>query len=147
MADRYLTYAELLDILGKDRLERLAPAKPGARPAIMRAKSQAEGLATSWLNGRYGDQLPTTPTETPQVLKEQIAEVTIYKLASATGDVVAPELKERFDAAVAWLRSVGSGSADLGLESRPAVDQSTPQILANKSRRDLVFGNGGLEDW
>ena len=148
MADRFLTLDELFTIAGQDRVFRLAPNDAKLRKrAIEAAKSQAENEAVSWLLDRYGEDLPTTPALTPQVLKEKLTDAALYKLAAARQDVVPTELKDRYDAVVSWLRAVSNGRASLGLQTRPAVDVGTPALLANKSAGDMVFGNGGLDDW
>ncbi len=148
MADRFLTYTELLAIAGSDRLARLAPGQGRDQKRLAEAaKSKAENEAVSYLLRRYGDALPTAPAQTPQVLKEKLVDLALHKLASDRSDVVAAEIERKGEAAVVWLRAVSIGRADLGLVARPAVDTSTSMLLATTTAGHQVFGGGKLDDW
>lgn len=150
MSDRFLTLAELYDREGgKDRVLRYAgtgsPTEKVGR--VTRAREAAESEAVSYLGARYGSVLPSTPATTPEALKSRVATGTLYHLAATNHDVVADDLRRRYEDVVSWYRAIVRGAADLGLSTSPAVDSTEAQVLMAKSVDDQVFGNGGLDDW
>lgn len=150
MAERFLTRLELYARAGgRERVQRFAPTKAGGvdETAIDAAITAAEEEAASYLSARYPTQLPATAATTPEALKIQIAQASLYHLARAGRDQVSEEIRRGYEDAVSWYRSVVAGRANLTLDATPSVDQSAPQILASKTAGDLVFGAGGLDDW
>lgn len=151
---RFITAAELKDLRGADQVERLAALHPGGTTstsaAIERAIAGAEGEVLSLLLPRYrsggSDKLPTTAETTPGVLKDKLADVVLYHLARPANRI-SEILQRSYELALKWFMLVGRGGADIGLSETPAVDSSAPGFIANKGREDMVFGNGGLDDW
>ncbi len=148
--DRFLTLAELYARSGgATRVQQLAPPESGgsSAAAIAAAITSAEEEAASYLSTRYPTQLPATAAATPEVLKLHVAAAALYHLARAAHDVVSAEIRAGYDDALSWYRSVAGGRANLSLATAPAVDRSAPQILASRTTSDMVFANGGLDEW
>lgn len=148
---RFIDSAVLKSTWSATEVERLATAiagdPAGAAAEIGKAIDAAEATALSMLLARYPDEkLPATPETTPAVLQRRVADVAMYELARHFHQV-APALERAYTDALGWFRAVAANRADLGLAEAPAVDRSAPDILANKTRADMVFGNGGLDGW
>lgn len=89
------------------------PSDAERQTAVDRAIAAAESLADSYLRSRY-----TVPVaDPPDQLVEAVSHIALWSLYRGPG----PEhAKLRRDEAVAWLKDVGAGRADL-----PAVDPIT----------------------
>ena len=148
MAPRFISRAELFALRGEERVARWS-GSPAGEPdlaAIDAAILSAEAEASSYLLGRYGNSLPTDPTGTPQVLKDKLADIVGYKL-QAKWDQVSQAVRDSYTDATRWLQAVARGAADLGLAGAPAVDVSTPAVLATKVAADAGLTLSTLEDW
>ena len=149
---RFCDSAALKSRWGKEEVDRLADSAAGpggdAAAVITQAIADAEAEALSYLLSRYDDsELPDAVGSTPAVLTNKVADLAIYELAKhQTGHVSERYVTARTDA-VSWLGRVQRGQVDLGLASAPSVDSSQPQILATKTKDDMVFGNEGLDGW
>jgi phage gp36-like protein len=139
---RFLTEAELRDLKGAARVDRLAGAS--GEDAILAAITAAEAEAVSYLIGRYGLGLPTVPGATPAVLKLKVADLALRALSH--GEQISPQTLADAEAAVAWLSRVSRGIVSLGLDGNPPADISTPAILTNRRPTDGALGRA-LEDW
>lgn len=135
---------------GAPRVDRLAgeamPSGGSKAAEITRAIDAAESLTVSLLKPRYGDDLPATPDATPEVLQNLVSDLAIYELARHHEFIGEDLLRAQRDA-LALLRSIARGGADLGLATAPTSDSTTAQILTTKTKSDMVFGNGGLDEW
>lgn len=151
---RFTTAASLKSAWPAAEVERLAARRAGdpsgAAAEIEKAIAAAESTALSYLLARYRDAQLTTsiPTvaATPAALQRRVNDVAMYDLARSES-VIAPNIERAYTDAISWFRAVASNRADLGLSDAPAADRSAPEILANKTKADMVFGNGGLDGW
>lgn len=142
MTGRFLTLDELRARKGADRVDRLSADPAEQDSAITRAEEEA----ASYLSVRYPDTLPTTATQTPEVIKATVADAALYHLAIDNRDQVAEELRLAYEAALRFWRDVTRHSANLNLATRPPADLP-PEVVGTRTVADLVFGNGGLDPW
>jgi phage gp36-like protein len=142
---RFLTVQELYDRRGESEILRLAAASVAA---VESAIGQAEDEAVSYLLSRYGDQLPTTPADSPGILKDKVAVIAHRRLVR--GPQVADSLLRETEEALAWLGKVARGVASLNLPEAAArrVDRSGPGILTTRHPDPIPpLSREALEDW
>lgn len=149
---RFCDTAALQSRWQAETVQRIAESAAGdsGDPAdsIATAIGDAESIALSILLTAFDDdELPPDVASTPGVLTNAVADVAIYELAKhqAHSRVI---YKEKFDAAIAWFNRVQRGVASIGYAPiAETVDNTQPQLLASKTVDDMVFGNGGLDEW
>lgn len=145
MADAVLlTYEELEELRGPDEIRRLAGSidptelRQWAEAAIDKATDDA----VSGLGPRFGDELPTTPEDTPRLLKHKIAEAALYHLQADHRDVVSDDWVRKYKAVKQFYRDVVSGWCSLEFPTSTPPQQK-PHIAVHRPPR--LFGDGGLK--
>jgi len=145
MADAVLlTYDELEELRGDDEIRRLAGSIDDAelRQWAEAAIDKATDDAVSGLGPRFGNELPTTPEETPRILKHKIAEATLYHLQADHRDIVSDDWVRKHEAVLQFYRDVVGGWRSLELTTS-TTPQQKPHIAVHRPSR--VFGDGGLK--
>lgn len=118
-------YAEKTDIdeaYGEDLLIRLTDTtKSGAvdMDTIERNLTAADGIIDAYVSERYSLPLPAVPG----ALKECAIDIAVYKIALPTTRRT-PEMRTRYEDAIALLERIGCGKAGLGLT--PDQTSGTP---------------------
>lgn len=119
----YATQADLLDRYGEAELQQLAPAVGGGVDAarVARACADAGDMADGYLRARHA--LPLTAV--PPLLRRLTAALARYDLHLGGDRQPTEQVTKDRDQAIAFLRDVQSGRADLGLDplgAEPAGD-------------------------
>ncbi len=140
---RFLTRDEFFARKGEARVTAYAG---GDLAVVDAAIDRAEAEAVARLVPRYGDKLPTNPASTPDVLKDQVADIALERVLDGH-DQVAPNVTDAARTARTFLRDVGRGQADLGLPDQPDVDVTTPAILVTKPASEAALTLQSLKDW
>lgn len=111
----YATQQDIIDLHGADflllvaarGLERtLADAK--TREAIADALAQASSEIDGYISTRYA--VPVEPT--PRIIQNHCINIAIYLMAS-TADRMTDIIRERYKDALAWLKDISTGKANL----------------------------------
>lgn len=139
----YATKQDLIDRFGADELEQLTD-RDGSAEAIVdsvldRALEDADAKINSYLSGHY--TLPLT--DPPDVLERTASDLARYYLYQ---DGPTEAVQKAFDHAVAFLRDVAAGRAQLGDQDDPGDAPSSgggPRIVAG----DKVFSSDTLADY
>lgn len=142
----YATQADLSDRYGMEELLQLAPMPDGVSlntAKVARACEDAGDLADGYLRGRHA--LPLTAI--PPLLRRLTAAIARHELHLG-GDRQPTEqvIKDR-DAAVAFLRDVQAGKADLGIDAQGAepAEEAAGTILSRPGT--AAFGDGEFDDY
>lgn len=119
----YATLQDAIDLYGEDYvLVSVDRDVNGAvdDDAVTAAFANASSKADSYLSERYS--VPVTPV--PDALVECVVDLAIYRLSSGPGAGLTDEKAKRADAALAWLKDIAKGLANL------AVDTDTDDAAA-----------------
>jgi phage gp36-like protein len=119
MTTPYATQEDIAALYGADALfvaDRDGNGTPDAR-AVARALASATDEVNSYLAVRYTLPLPAVPG----VLVQAVVDIALYRLALSK-DVQSKEHRQRYDDAIARLRDLAAGKAQLVL---PVADTSS----------------------
>lgn len=107
-------------------VEDIEPMKPPERDTITPAIISASAEVAGYLARRY--KLPSSPEESPAMLRKLTADIAIYNVFSRKGFAFAEQVKDhiivrRYDAAIEYLKAVAEDEADIdGLVSSKTPD-------------------------
>lgn len=110
---RYASQADIVDLYGEDLLVRLTDTTRSGEvdPTVVdRGLQSADDIINSYVSERYTLPLPTVPG----VLRECAIDIAVYKIALSTSKKT-PEMRVRYEDAMALLERIGAGKAGLGL--------------------------------
>ena len=122
----YASQEDIVDLYGEDLLVRLTDTtRSNAIDTVVvgRGLQSADDIINSYVSERYTLPLPMVPG----VLRECGVDIAVYKIALSTTKKT-PEMRQRYEDAIALLERIGSGKAGLGLipgDDDPPID-STP---------------------
>ncbi len=137
----YCSQSDLLTMISQEELAELT-ADLGDLPdpfVVAEVIAQAEAEIDVYLGSRYA--LPLTPT--PPRLKALAVDMTIYQLYSRRSAVPAVR-RERYAAAVAFLKAVAAGN--LSLEASEEAGGAAGEVAGFASEGRL-FSRTTLKDW
>lgn len=119
----YCTPADLSDRFGAAEVAQLAPATPGPidTPRVQRACDDASDLVDGYLRARH--TLPLTAV--PNLLVKLTAAIARFELHLGGDRQPTDQVRQDRDAAIAFLKDVGAGKADLGLDAGGAEPAET----------------------
>lgn len=104
----YATRADIEAIYGARHLENLLPVDVDADVAVARAVTAASAIVDSYLSLRYRLPLPYVP----EVVRDWAIDIACHKVAPA--DVrLTEEISNRAKAAIAMLKDIGAGKAQI----------------------------------
>lgn len=131
----YCTPDDLLDRYGLDELFQLAPGSGGEPDSVrvQRACDDARDLADGYLRPRH--TLPLSAV--PRLLVRLTAAIARYDLHLGGNRQPTEQVKAERDQAIAFLKDVASGKADLGLSSggaEPAEESGGIVVQAGEAR-------------
>ena len=139
-----MTYAiqqNLIDRFGNTEILQLTDRDGDAAidaAVIDGALEDADALINSYLESRYS--LPLTST--PRLLRNLASDIARYQLY----DDRAPEsVKNRYDAAIATLKDIASGKAQLGLDASNA--DTDPAAVVKTDGPDRVFTDDAMKNF
>ncbi len=140
----YAVQQDLVDRFGDAELKQLTDRVNGATidaTVVAAALADADAEIDSYLVQRY--TLPLSVT--PDVLKRVACEVARYRLYSNQSAEASETVRNNYKDAVAWLRDVAAGRANLDPNSSAALPTSAggPQYKAP----DRVFNGEKLSDY
>lgn len=142
----YATLSDLSDRYGIEELMQLAPMPGGAtlnQARVARACEDAGDLADGYLRGRHA--LPLTAV--PPLLRRLTAAIARYELHLGGDRLPTEQVTKDRDAAIAFLKDVQAGRADLGLDAlgaEPAED-ATGTILSRPGT--ATFDDAAFQDY
>lgn len=119
----YCTPQDLIDRFGEDELAQLASLSPGMidTARVQRACDDAGDLVDGYLRARHA--LPLSAI--PRLLVKLSAAIARFELHLGGDRQPTDQVKQDRDAAIAFLKDVAAGRADLGLDAggaEPAED-------------------------
>ena len=131
----YATSADLLTRFGEGELLRLAMTPSGEldQATLQLALDDASALIDGYLAGRY----PLPLAHVPSALVPICADIARHRLY---GEQAPEQIAKRYEAALAFLKSVGKGELALGLAADG--EQVESQNLAQLQSDGRVFGRG-----
>lgn len=136
----YATHQNMIDRFGVDEVVQLTDrANTGALDAqvLDQALSDADDTINGYLSGRY-----TLPfASVPKVLTRLACDIARYLLYR---DQASDRVKDGFDAAIAFLKSVAAGTVQLGLDAANAVPSVGAPVVSGPDRQ---FTNETLKDF
>jgi phage gp36-like protein len=138
----YCSQSDLLTMISQEDLAELT-ADSGDLPdafVVEEAIVQADAEIDTYLGRRY--EVPVTPA--PPRLKALSVDMTIYHLYSRRS-VVPPVRRDKYDAAIAYLKAVAAGT--VGLEGAGGGPDGGTGEVAELSSETRLFSRTGLKDW
>ena len=131
----YATSADLLTRFGEGELLRLAMTPSGEldQATLQLALDDASALIDGYLAGRY----PLPLAHVPSALVPICADIARHRLY---GEQAPEQIAKRYEAALAFLKSVGKGELALGLAADG--EQVESQNLAQLQSDGRIFGRG-----
>lgn len=134
----YCTPQDLIDRFGEAEVAQLAPATPGPvdTPRVQQACDDAGDIADGYLRARH--TLPLTAV--PRLLVKLTAAIARFELHLGGDRQPTDQVTKDRDAAIAFLKDVAAGKADLGLDA--AGEEPTETSGAIRSGR----GSAGLSE-
>lgn len=137
---RFLTVDEFKIRLGLDELAQIAGTgsfnSPDGRtldvPKIEEAIAFSEDLLIGYARSRYGRIETLTPEATPDLMKGLISDIARYRLRSRSGGQgqVSSEVLKRYEDALAFIRSVATGKAELPIDGEPVNGEASGRVQA-----------------
>lgn len=142
----YATQADLSERYGIEELMQLASMPGGATlntARVARACEDAGDMADGYLRGRHA--LPLTAI--PPLLKRLTAAIARYELHMGGDRQPTDQVTKDRDAAIAFLKDVQAGRADLGLDAAGAepAEEAAGTILSRPGT--MAFGEAEFEDY
>ena len=131
----YASVSDMVTRFGEAELLRLSMTSAGEldEGALTVALTDASALIDGYLAGRY----PLPLAHVPSALVPICADIARHRLY---GEQAPEQIAKRFDAALAFLKSVGKGELALGLAADG--EQVESQNLAQLQSDGRVFGRG-----
>ena len=119
----YCAPQDLIDRFGAPEVTQLAPATPGPidTAKVQRACDDASDLVDGYLRARH--TLPLTAV--PALLVKLSAAIARFELHLGGDRQPTDQVKQDRDAAIAFLKDVASGKADLGIDAGGAEPAET----------------------
>ncbi|MBX9750901.1 MAG: DUF1320 domain-containing protein [Roseococcus sp.] len=142
----YATQADLSERYGIEELMQLASMPGGAtlnQAKVARACADAGDMADGYLRGRHA--LPLTAV--PPLLKRLTAAIARYELHLGGDRLPTEQVTKDRDAAIAFLKDVQAGRADLGIDAQGAepAEDASGTILSRPGI--AAFGDDEFEDY
>ncbi len=142
----YATQADLSDRYGAEELLQLAPMPDGVTlnsAKVARACEDAGDLADGYLRGRHA--LPLTAI--PPLLRRLTAAIARYELHLGGDRQPTEQVTRDRDAAIAFLKDVQAGKADLGIDAQGAepAEEAAGTILSRPGT--ATFGDTEFQDY
>jgi phage gp36-like protein len=142
----YATQADLSDRYGTEELLQLAPMPDGVTVSaakVARACEDAGDLADGYLRGRHA--LPLTAI--PPLLRRLTAAIARYELHLGGDRQPTEQVMKDRDAAIAFLKDVQAGKADLGIDALGAepAEEAAGTILSRPGA--AAFGDVEFDDY
>lgn len=131
----YCTPQDLIDRFGLAELSQLAPATPGPvdTARVQRACDDAGDMVDGYLRPRH--TLPLSAV--PRILVKLSAAIARFELHLGGDRQPTDQVKQDRDAAIAFLKDVAAGKADLGIDAggnEPAEDAGGVSVGAGQPR-------------
>lgn len=120
----YALEADIVALYGQRELDIVADLDGDGTAdtdAVARAIEAAEGEVNTHLAARYALPLPSVPA----ILKQLTVDVALYRLAGQA-NARTEEHRTRYEDAVAMLKRVAEGKAELPFEADPNADPENP---------------------
>jgi phage gp36-like protein len=145
----YCTPQDLIDRFGLDELVQVAPGGIGGQPLtakVQRACDDAGDMVDGYLRPRH--TLPLTAV--PRILVKLSAAIARFELHLGGDRQPTDQVKQDRDAAIAFLKDVASGKADLGIDAtgaEPAEDATAVRTAAGVrmlAEDDIALYRGAL---
>ncbi|WP_374355561.1 gp436 family protein [Chitinimonas sp.] len=137
----YATQQDLIDRFGADELLQLTDRNNVGQidaVAVNRALGDADAEINGYLAGRYTLPLATVPA----IVQRVACDLALYQLY---GNRVTDPVRQRYVDAVGLLKSIGSGSVQLGVATGQAASADPSGVSVITSAR--VFGHQQLADF
>jgi phage gp36-like protein len=138
----YCTADDLLQMIPASELAALTTESGDVADAeiVNGAISKADAEIDSYLGSRYAAPLSPVPAQM-QALSVDLALYHLYSRRS----IVPPVRKDKYEAAVAWLRQVAAGEAVVAgvAAAAPEMSREAPDIAA----QTRCFRRGTLREW
>ena len=137
----YCTESDILKVIKKAEYDKLVAADTGAGlPSAANVRDNAITDADSLINGYLKNAVTTLPlTTVPASIKKCSVDITIFNLmARIQYDEVPQFWKDRYDAAIAFLKDIARGV--VGLDQTVSEDDAESNVDVNQE--DRVFGRG-----
>jgi phage gp36-like protein len=138
----YSSQNDLLMMIAPEELAELT-ADAGDLPdelVVEKAIAQADAEIDAYLGGRY--EVPVTPT--PPRVKTLSVDMAIYHLYSRRS-VIPPVRRDKYEAALAFLKAVAAGT--VGLEGASGDASGGVGEVAELRSEPRLFSRTGLKDW
>lgn len=120
----YATRADIDELYGTELLARLTDdrrAGEADQTKVDRGLEAADNIVNSYISERYTLPLPVVPG----ALRECAVDIAVYKIALSTTKRT-PEMRTRYEDAIALLERIGCGKAGLGLTDEEASSGNNP---------------------
>lgn len=137
---RFLSVDEFKVRIGLDELAQIAGVgsfnDPAGRtldvPKIEEAISFSEDLLIGYARSRYERVETLTPEATPDLVKGLVSDIARYRLRSRSGGQgqVSAEVLKRYEDALAFIRSVAAGKAELPIGGEPVNGNASGRVEA-----------------
>jgi len=138
----YITQADLEDRFGSEELMQLTDRTGDVdtidATVVAKAIADAGALIDSYLIGRYQDQMPFASA--PSVLVDAACVIARFKLYTRGRP---QEVKDDYDNALAFLKSISKGDASLDVATKAPVAGGLPQMQSD----GRTFGRENSEDF
>jgi phage gp36-like protein len=144
----YATIADMTGRFGEAEMIRLTAA-PTADPYVIdeakaqRALSDASATMDGYLRPRYALPLTSVPT----LLIGMCCDLARFELMHGEDRVPTEQAKDARASAIAFLRDVGKGVVDLGLDAAGQPAPETPQVLLADSNQPRTFSADLIKDF
>jgi len=137
----YCTQDDLLLMISVEELAELTAEMGEAPDAIVVAEAiaKADGEIDAYLGVRYSLPLAGIPDQ----VRSLSVDMALYHLYSRRS-VAPPVRRQKYEAAVAFLKQVAAGQAVLGSAGEPSAENPQVEEFSGASR---VFDRNGLTDW
>lgn len=134
----YATYDDMVTRFGRRQINELESMHDDGELSVQKALADASEQMNSYLSVRY--ITPVTGSEYLTIVACNIARYRLY-MNDSTGEV-----KERYDEAIAWLKDVASGRANITFATPLTADEQeavkvAPAPVVGVSHKGGVFGN------
>ncbi len=134
---------QLYSLKGMERVQRISSDPEKIEGALVTASATVK----SYLLSRYSlAELPSSAEETPEQLVEVACSLALRTLAGSQ-QVVEDEILDAHREALRYLKDVSHGSVDLGLVTKPATDDSRPQVLSVSGPEARTMTPETLRGW
>ncbi|HYG91202.1 MAG TPA: DUF1320 domain-containing protein [Azospirillum sp.] len=140
----YASQSDIIDAYGIDLLTIVADRDGDGEidaKVVDRALTSASAIIDAHVLGRYPAPWPAVP----DLVRDVCVDIAIYKL-SAEGNGLTDERRRRYEDALALLKRISSGLADLDIPaatSAPAIPDSG--VMLDEAPR--MFGHNALRGW